>query len=39
MPIVKIKGKVKKFPYTKKGKKEANKLAKRNGISVMHKEY
>ena len=38
MPEVETASGVKRFPYTKKGKKAAKMYAKRNGIRVMHKK-
>lgn len=34
MPIVRVSGKVKRFPYTKKGKQQASKLAKKAGVKL-----
>jgi ribosomal protein L35 len=40
MPKVVTKsGKVKRFPYTKKGKAQAKKLAKKTGAKVKHEKY
>ena len=38
MPEVETESGVKRFPYTKKGKKAAKKYAKRHGIGAMHKK-